>query len=1053
VAIDFEVIRAENIRKYGEDRALFDIVSEFMYSDRTHFVYELLQNAEDARATFIEYRLFEDRLEIEHDGRTFTEQDVRGICGVQSTKKGDYTAIGRFGIGFKSVHAFTETPQVHCGDLHFRIEDYVRPHEQDPLPLGPGRTRFILPFDKPEIAPDECYSEMERGLDALDDYSLLFLSSVSRIRCVNHVTDLEKVQTRKSRRDGALRRVTLELTDWHQNPTSHDWWIWSRDLADIGISGRLVEFAARVEKHPDRKRFEPTRLIDPPLVVFFPTEKPSHLGVLLQGPFRTTPARDNVPERDDTNRDIIEQAAVLLADILIDLRERRLLTAEFLESLPLDPDHFEGSPLLRPLHDAVVQAFKTNELIPTADHGHTTSERAAFASAKDLRDLLGTDQLAALLGREVEWVLPEVDAGFASFLQNVLDVPELTPVGVVGQLDAEFLQAQTAEWLRGLYEFIVERPALYRSPGQWSPPGVARVRPIIRLADGQHRLPLDDDDQPTAYLPSARPSRLPQIDPDTVSSEPAHKLLTQLGLREPDLVAELCEFTIPDYRARSFKDLDLEQHLEDVDAILEAVGGGATGSERVRRLLDEIPVIVGVGATTGRRRLCRLSEVVLDNEATRLVLGDHPDVRFVDADTYGDRQIGMSALGIQDEVVPDSREPDRWGRVVIRSWHGDHMRGLERFDPTASCSDLEFALGNPTLERSAWVWNNIAVPFRALIAGEVERATRQDYSNRHVSSEVSPFGELLRQAEWLPLGDEFVKPSRLEVDDLPPEFQRNGQLADLLEMRAGALREFSRQTSIPADLLEGLEGITDDPERLEAIRALILGGSDPVGAHGATRGDGSTDDDSDSDEPLDPHRYASEFVQAFDRAASALHSSASHDDVAPTGEVANAELRRSRVTQEIAEEMGGEPPQAQRFQPVPRRAWERKKNSTREALRELYGGQCQICTASFAKADGLPYFEGLYLVSYTRASWIDRLGNVLSLCPTCSAKFQFADVRAESVLERIRNFRLRAEGGKEEAAIPLVLAGEEVDLHFKERHIVDLQSILSFADSARAIEP
>ena len=35
-----------------------------------------------------------------------------------------------------------------------------------------------------------------------------------------------------------------------------------------------------------------------PLTVFFSTEKETFLGFLIQGPYRTTPARANVPEHD-----------------------------------------------------------------------------------------------------------------------------------------------------------------------------------------------------------------------------------------------------------------------------------------------------------------------------------------------------------------------------------------------------------------------------------------------------------------------------------------------------------------------------------------------------------------------------------------------------------------------------------------------------------------------------------------------------------------------------------------------------------------------------------
>ena len=119
---DYAKIRDENIARYGWDTAVLDLLGH-LYSERTHFIFELIQNAEDAGATALAFELFGDRLEVRHDGRPFTEADVRGVCGVaQSGKSGDLTKIGQFGIGFKSVYAYTATPRVHSGAEHFQID-------------------------------------------------------------------------------------------------------------------------------------------------------------------------------------------------------------------------------------------------------------------------------------------------------------------------------------------------------------------------------------------------------------------------------------------------------------------------------------------------------------------------------------------------------------------------------------------------------------------------------------------------------------------------------------------------------------------------------------------------------------------------------------------------------------------------------------------------------------------------------------------------------------------------------------------------------------------
>ncbi|MCY4313305.1 MAG: ATP-binding protein, partial [Gammaproteobacteria bacterium] len=105
MASNYYAICQENIRKYGEEPYV-EILSQ-LYSDRTHFIYELLQNAEDAGATHVKITLHRNRLEVLHDGKIFDEADVEGICGVgKGTKSEESTKIGKFVIGFKSVYAY-----------------------------------------------------------------------------------------------------------------------------------------------------------------------------------------------------------------------------------------------------------------------------------------------------------------------------------------------------------------------------------------------------------------------------------------------------------------------------------------------------------------------------------------------------------------------------------------------------------------------------------------------------------------------------------------------------------------------------------------------------------------------------------------------------------------------------------------------------------------------------------------------------------------------------------------------------------------------------------
>ena len=111
-------------RKNGFREGITDLLAH-QYSKKTHFIFELLQNAEDALATEIEFHVESQRLVFSHNGeRLFSDENVESITSIgKSTKQADYTQIGKHGIGFKAVFAYTHTPRIHSGDKHFDIED------------------------------------------------------------------------------------------------------------------------------------------------------------------------------------------------------------------------------------------------------------------------------------------------------------------------------------------------------------------------------------------------------------------------------------------------------------------------------------------------------------------------------------------------------------------------------------------------------------------------------------------------------------------------------------------------------------------------------------------------------------------------------------------------------------------------------------------------------------------------------------------------------------------------------------------------------------------
>ena len=85
---------------------LKNLVSE-IYPEEAHFIYELLQNAEDTLATKTIFKVYEDKLVFKHNGiKQFDAADINAITNIaHSTKKDNYIQAGKFRIGFKTVNA------------------------------------------------------------------------------------------------------------------------------------------------------------------------------------------------------------------------------------------------------------------------------------------------------------------------------------------------------------------------------------------------------------------------------------------------------------------------------------------------------------------------------------------------------------------------------------------------------------------------------------------------------------------------------------------------------------------------------------------------------------------------------------------------------------------------------------------------------------------------------------------------------------------------------------------------------------------------------------
>ena len=469
--------------------------------------------------------------------------------------------------------------------------------------------------------------------------------------------------------------------------------------------------------------------------MFFPTEKETFLGFVAQGPYRTTPARDNVPEHDPANQDFVRQTAALLAEVLPGLRDAGLLTVTALTALPLDPARFPPGSMFRPLFDVVRATLESEPLIPAADGEPHPAGELALAADPALAGLLSPDQLGTLLdaGSPLFFadpaISPEATPVLWHYLRDELARPELTAAALVTRAGAGFLSAQPDAWLARYYAFLHTDTRLWRPPANPDePPAPARSQPIIRLEDGRQVPAFDAAGKPVVYLPDPLAPSTPPAPatpfapaaPETTSLTPvtrttvasgasglatvrravaadpaARRFLLALGLAEPDRVAAVLDGVLPRYDGLDLDALDPGQHHADLEYVAVTLDeAGPADRDRLLERLQDTRFLIGENAATGEPRLLPPSRLYQRSKPLELYFDGNPGVWFA-RDTYGPWLVQLRALGVRQDVQLTAREPGPSGHVTLVTDFGRNERGLDGFDPAAELDGLEFALAHP----------------------------------------------------------------------------------------------------------------------------------------------------------------------------------------------------------------------------------------------------------------------------------------------------------------------------------------------------------------------
>ena len=468
-------------------RALERIIQ--LYTDKSHFVYELLQNAEDAGATRIKFVQHENFLEVLHDGHPFSLDNLQGLCDIgKSDKIGDLNQIGEFGVGFKSVFGICETVKLYShpteedevnGYETFAVEirDFTHPIAIQDEEISYGyTTRFVFPYSVGfPFSGFESIQKLNEVLSVrlqnLGITTLLFMKNLQTIDYVIDMSNLKKsgcyMLKKKAINDHCALVSAIGETDVNNNRKGKkgkkeeqiSYLVFTRPVAGIQ-SGRTIDIAFTVSVD-EKGEYLFQRPKYPYISVYFPTETESKLKFIVQGPYRTTPNRSSVPADDRDNIQLAEQTARLLRDSVRELRNAGKLNLSLLNILPIDEYEFESTPLFECMYDMTVNMMRAEKFLICKDGSYVSPRNAKIARGNEFSEVFTDELLTELLDddKEYHWlptVLTETNKQYKDlylFLTDTLNIEVMRPENMSGYFNGNksFLLHRDDNWLVRLY--------------------------------------------------------------------------------------------------------------------------------------------------------------------------------------------------------------------------------------------------------------------------------------------------------------------------------------------------------------------------------------------------------------------------------------------------------------------------------------------------------------------------------------------------------------------------------------------------------------------------
>ncbi len=417
-------------------KKIVKLVRDQLYSEKTHFILELIQNADDCTSKTLEFYLSKNDLMAVNDGDVFTETDIKDLSDFGESHKGP-EHIGFFGIGFKSVFLISNRPEIYSDNFSFYYDEktLIVPHWIKDIRINIKKKLeslrrkgavVVLPLKNKK----EDYSLIKQQLQKVSASLLLYLNHLKKFVIDDNVHHITEVSPN-----------CFEVKDRDEKPA-----LWKSYSITLLIPPKIREFLAedrgirRIDKRVKEKEkiiltFEVTENdeVKPnqmgKLYAFLPTGVRTDFVFNIQADFSVNLERTALRAKGEKwNHWVLSNVYRCIPFIIQDYKNQRTVRTEFYKILPLDdPERPEYLNIVKEKIDEYIRKEESILVKIRKSKKHPNGKKwskpeHAVIANPELQKLFDGADIKHLFGRRKFYVADdEIDYDGMRYIEEIVD--------------------------------------------------------------------------------------------------------------------------------------------------------------------------------------------------------------------------------------------------------------------------------------------------------------------------------------------------------------------------------------------------------------------------------------------------------------------------------------------------------------------------------------------------------------------------------------------------------------------------------------------------------